>query len=692
MEGLLDRASPRRGSLNSLHRYPSGSFSLGTKQSSPSNTLQVNNPNLYALCKDLDKFTRYFIVKAVQVIVQSRLNGNQKIKTECKPNGNDWFNLNISDIADVSDKTKSVLDSEGLSVKANWRVCCEISMRTNDGTRIVLEHWIISNKANFNSNQKLNIDLASSKSHLAGRLPAGHLTSSNISNNSATSPLSVINTSGRVRPATFSSTSRTRLNSIDDVDDNGLTSNGYLLRTNNENADIKPSASCFSLSSAQASNQHADGSNMITESPSANSLDTKAATTTSNNTQERQQLANSNNAHNSSSSQAQSYTSKSSATSSSIYTIYNRMSLLLKTLLTTAHIVPAYRLASRSSQTESCVICYRVYVVPRHSSNSRGSIEDMNLNHLESPNRRSQTSTSSLGSVDIRDFVNLDELDNFCPILKLGSIKTEVNELDVSVCYRTDARNSGYPVKSHTAREVYNRFLDEDCLIAAKQLLAGNPGLKDGKHQKGQAKNGSCNSLDRDKLAFLDQPLKPAFANSENGEPPGKFKSPEKLANGDTADCTLIESAFERLLQSKNTTPTKDDDIVDIANEAMKSPTKSSQAVGNSRVGTSVKSEPIQVPGKRNQLNNVITTPGSTPKSLSDSYVFVDLNPPFASDEQNDLNSFFHGPTPTFANGSLKDFEDLTCQLATIEANASQIDEFVDNICVSEDDEEGGKD
>lgn len=692
MESLLDRASPRRGSLTSLHRYSSGSFSHNTKQSSPSNTLQVNNTNLYALCKDLDKFTRYFIVKAVQVIVQSRLNGSQKVNTDCKPAGNDWFNLNISDIVDVSDKTKAVLDSEGLSVKANWRVCCEISLRTNDDSRVVLEHWIISNKTSFNSNLRLNSDLVSPKSYKQNsKAAANHLTSSNTSNGNGTSPLSAINSSGRVRPATFSSTSRTRLNSIDDADNTSLASNRYLLATNNENADIKPSTSCFSLSNAQASNQHAYGSNLIIESPSTNSLGTNATAVSSSSTNmQDQQLANSNSANNNSSSlQSQISTNKSSATSSSIYTIYNRMSLLLKTLLTTAHIVPAYRLASRSSQTDSCVICYRVYTVPRQTSTSRGSIEDINLNHLESPSRRSQTSISSLGSVDIRDFVGSDELDHFCPILKLGSIKTDINELDVSLCYRTDTRSAVYPLKSSRSREVYNRHLDEDCLIAAKQLLAGNVGLKDGKQRKDHIKNDSSNG---DKLAFLDQPLKPAFANSDNGESTDRMKL-DRPTSKEIGDCTLIESAFERLLQSKPISSTKEDDIVNFANEAVKSPTKSSQGVANGKVYKGVKSEPIQVPRKSNQLNNLISTPSSTPKSLSDSYVFVDLNPPFASDEQNDLNSFFHGPTPTFTSslGSSKDVEDLTCQLATIEANASQIDEFVDNICVSEDDEEGEK-
>lgn len=426
---------------------------------------------------------------------------------------------------------------------------------------------------------------------------------------------------------------------------------------------------------------------------------------------------------------------------------------MLKTLLTTAHIMPAYRMASRTTQNDSCVICYRVYTVPsRQGLTSRGSIEDINsnFNYSESPSKRSLNSTSSLGSADIREFVSADELDHFCPILKLGSIRTEINELDVSVCYRTDIRSSGYLLKSPRSRDVYNRILDEDCLTAAKQLLAGNDvGLRgDTRHGRDQHyyyKSGSCNSLnghqdnnnrgsnaggEQKTLAFLDQPLKPAFANaSENcllleqlgcynnnsgGNQNHSKTTPSKLITSQPDG--LIESAFESLLQknedyerkgsNENNSTKTTDGLINIASEAINSRLgQQKQQVSNKLTSsngcrsTNAQSEPIQVPmgnariksNQQDQNNARLSlTPGSTPKSLTDSYVFVDLNPPFASDEQNDINSFFHGPSPSFTNGlsSLKDVEELTSQLATIEANASQIDDFVDNICASEDEED----
>ena len=62
--------------------------------------------------KDLEKFVRHFVLKCVQVIVQSRL-GSKPIKTISNPRGNDWFNLAINDIKDINDQTKKCLESIG---------------------------------------------------------------------------------------------------------------------------------------------------------------------------------------------------------------------------------------------------------------------------------------------------------------------------------------------------------------------------------------------------------------------------------------------------------------------------------------------------------------------------------------------------------------------------------------------------
>lgn len=651
---------------------------MTNSQVNSNNNINNATNNLSNLYKDLDKFTRYFIVKTVQVIVQSRIGESKRIKTECKPNGNDWFNINITDIAEVSERTKAALDSDGLSIKSNWRVCCEISLKTNDGGVVVLEHWIITNKSNSNSSQnhlssKLN---STPKSHQScSRM--GHLSTSNNSG----SPLSAVNSS-TTRVSPFSNKMRSRLNSINDCSGDSFAGNKLLGGANNENFDIKSSTSCFSL--ATTSSNHPVDNNCtatITPSPSATSL--------SNN-----QMQGHSNSTNSSTSHQ---TSSKTSAMSSIYTIYNRMSLLLKTLMTTTHIVPAYRLASRSSQADSSVICYRVYTSPspyqkpKNPISARGSIEDVSYNfNSESPNRRSSSSTSSLGSIDIKDFVSLDELDHFCPILKLGSIKTDMNELEISLCYRTDVKNSNHLMRSPRLRDnMYNKIMDEECITAAKTLLAGNENSNRYQcHENSDpTTNGTNNGQKVSKneaLNYIDQPLRPAFAVKDSNTTDKSALDPNLL---------IVEPAFDGLLQF-NRARNCDDDPLNLTASSMIGPQKIKNQDSNLRPKSmSAQSEPIQVPTGSRRSKHVEIGPnlssGSTPKSLIDSFVFVDLNPPFASEEQNDLNSFFHGPSPAFSNGfdSLKDVEELTSQLADIEANASQLDEFVDNICVSEDEE-----
>lgn len=702
MDGLLDRASPRRGSLTSLHRQSSGSFTQNSKLASSASSAQQNQQHQQSiksphnLCKDLDKFTRYFIIKAVQVIVQSRLDSNNKIKTDCKSTGNDWFNINIIDLPDITERTKNNLDSEVISVKTNWRFCCEISLRTDDGARVVLEHWIISNRAKSSSIQKLNSGLASPKIYHSSRSSSNSFTNSNQhsvapSSNVIGHPSSGgngVNTSvTRSRNATISCT-RTKLNSIDDC-----SCDDVKFGSNNENTEpIKPSASCFTLSSASASNnQTIDHVAALMTSPSTNSL-------TNNGAQEQssQQTINTNNFNNSAQQHQQQQQGTRTSAMSSIYSIYNRMSLLLKTLMTTTHIVPACKLSSKTSHSDSCSICYRVYTTTSGSSlrnangaGPRGSVEDISCHsNSGSPNRRLSSSNSSFASVNIREFVLPDDLEHFCPFIKIGSIRTEINELEICLSYRTDMMTSCNLLKSQR-KGMYSRLMDEDCITAAKQLLAGNDPVYRRRDSVGLAEKDSDKS--NDDLDLIDQPLRPAFAMLEQKVDKNSSQQ-DQTHDGET----ILETAFDNLLTKQLNGQVDDSVEADIKRVA-------AEYENNCEIGersSKARSEPIQVPEVSNHhqhhLNKLGCNPrnhsvsqGSTPKSLTDSFVFIDLNPPFASEEQNDLNSFFHGPSPTFCNGfdSLKDVDDLTNQLAVIEANAEQIDDFVDNICASEDEE-----
>ncbi|XP_075229468.1 autophagy-related 13 isoform X2 [Lycorma delicatula] len=90
--------------------------------------------------KDLDKFMKFFTLKAAQIIVQSRL--GEKVHTKCDPDssGTVWFNLAIRDLPDVLAEAKKAM----YSGNSRLPVCVEISLRTVEGDTMILETWCIA--------------------------------------------------------------------------------------------------------------------------------------------------------------------------------------------------------------------------------------------------------------------------------------------------------------------------------------------------------------------------------------------------------------------------------------------------------------------------------------------------------------------------------------------------------------------
>lgn len=130
---------------------------------------------------------------------------------------------------------------------------------------------------------------------------------------------------------------------------------------------------------------------------------------------------------------------------------------------------------------------------------------------------------------------------------------------------------------------------------------------------------------------------------------------------------------------------------------------------------TSPKSKPIMIPGKGShpmaaggvgahqhsmspiEVRMDVKAASGSPAygSSAESFVFVDLKAPFVQvDEQEQLNSFFVGPSPTFSGHQLSpaDLVNLTSQYAAIESNIEQWDSFVESICSAKDDDAGGRD
>lgn len=73
--------------------------------------------------------------------------------------------------------------------------------------------------------------------------------------------------------------------------------------------------------------------------------------------------------------------------------------------------------------------------------------------------------------------------------------------------------------------------------------------------------------------------------------------------------------------------------------------------------------------------------------SSGDSFVFIEMRAPFASRDQNELGSFFNGPSPAFTNSLPEAMDDIATQLAAIESNVDHWDSFIDSVCCHQDEE-----
>ncbi|KAG8430991.1 hypothetical protein GDO86_019602, partial [Hymenochirus boettgeri] len=91
--------------------------------------------------KDLDKFVKFFALKAVQVIVQARLGDKICTQSTSSPTGSDWFNLAIKDIPEVTHEAKKALSGQLPAVGRS--MCVEISLKTSEGDSMELEVWCL---------------------------------------------------------------------------------------------------------------------------------------------------------------------------------------------------------------------------------------------------------------------------------------------------------------------------------------------------------------------------------------------------------------------------------------------------------------------------------------------------------------------------------------------------------------------
>jgi len=90
--------------------------------------------------KDLDKFIKYLSLKAVQVVVQSRL--GDRLAAPSNPDisqGTTWFNLAVKDSTEVQSEARRSLS--GSIPSPGLPLVCEVSLKTAEGDSLVLEVW-----------------------------------------------------------------------------------------------------------------------------------------------------------------------------------------------------------------------------------------------------------------------------------------------------------------------------------------------------------------------------------------------------------------------------------------------------------------------------------------------------------------------------------------------------------------------
>ena len=432
---------------------------------------------------ELDKFTTFFVKKAVQVVVQSRL-GLDKISSKSNPEGKDIFNLSITDLKEVTDATVKCLElianqedinnsNKRFTVTRSWKVCCEISLKSDEGDSLVLESWLISN-------------------------------------------------------------------------------------------DVLPPQSDL---------------RQVPEE---------------------------------------------------IYNVYNRMGLLLKSMVSLSRATPAYKISQSGQSADTYIICYRIFPV---------FVKDVS---------RSGSPTSSPTKLP----TGFDEDENtrnkrYSKPFTLGSISSQYSCLSASFVYRTSLEKS---TEQSSTTAVTNPSPVPMPVPSSKVT--------------------SNIQEDTDELDGTSDPLKnrkiPAFAS-----PTSRRKNQQEKEN-DPSLHLIPENPFMSLLMSVTQEEKKGDRL-----------SSSERTTANIKKRDAEHHASLSLDKERKEttsdkLKNIV--------SSEESFVFVEA--PFASDESKVLGSFFNGPTPSFNEDSqdkiLSHLSDLSAEIEALESAVPQWDSFVESICLDQ--------
>lgn len=311
-----------------------------------------------------------------------------------------------------------------------------------------------------------------------------------------------------------------------------------------------------------------------------------------------------------------------------IYTVYNRMSLLLKSLIAVTRVTPAYRLSVRQGP-DSYVICYRVY----------------------------------LGDPQVH------LLGDGCQTVQVGQVGTPVGTIALGVVYRTKLTISPQRSAPHNPIMVKSDYFKPD--LSPKWVHRNScPHVK---QCSADAELNGTKPSDRDGAVPSN-----AFKQHENCVAPSNGYN-----NADEGFVDIRNGAFAPLTM----VPDVDFEIPEVPFQSLL-PSESEQVpetAENSTNGTENGKTGVlkDAPGDQN---------GKDSPPAGDDFVLIDLKPPFAeSDGSTDLGAFFQEcqTAPMLSSFACQptleeQVSEISAHLAVLESSLPDLDQFVESICQSE--------
>lgn len=359
------------------------------------------------------------------------------------------------------------------------------------------------------------------------------------------------------------------------------------------------------------------------------------------------------------------------------YTVYNRMGILLKSLIAVTRVTPAYRLSCRQGP-DSYVICYRVFMGEPQLHTLGEGYQQVRVGQVGTP-----TGTFVLNvAYRVKLTITPQRVERDCPFM----VKSDHFKPDLS----PKRPHKLWPYgdgKVSVVEEIAAAY--DECQELGCTLLPNSPpnecnGIHSPLHHSPVVekrspqyeRNGDCRlacGVDC-QASFSESKKVGAFA----GEP----KKPDPAT---ISEYLIPETAFSSLLHHE--------DDLNVKNKNLQHKRLQPDATtnNNNAVANGVEHSDFMDTHSENGSHESQKSTTSVASGATDDFVMVELKTPFATDVNNDLSSFYREcqaapPLDAFkSNPTLAEqVSDLSNQLAAFEMNLHDFDELVDSLCSSE--------